>query len=140
MKNKSISKNQDFMHMANIAMDCSINQYIDDIPEGSITLDYVRMLTNNKDLEKDKSFEYYMDALLEANENNKSGQNNNGMPSNQSGNNDDDSSDTDNGGDNDSENEEEGSSNGNTGKSHEYGKDENDLGNELDSEGKKDTH
>jgi predicted metal-dependent peptidase len=46
----------------NIAEDCAINQLIDNLPEGTVTLDFVNRICN-KQLSAKQDFEYYLEAL-----------------------------------------------------------------------------
>lgn len=52
-------------HVANVAMDCAINQYIKDIPKMAVTLQSVREITKKPDLEAFQTAEYYYDAMKE---------------------------------------------------------------------------
>ncbi|ALN97763.1 metallopeptidase [Bacillus phage vB_BpuM-BpSp] len=61
--NSSVSSKD--MHRVNIAMDCAINQYIPNLPDGLITLDYVKKVTEMPDLEAKREFEYYYEILKE---------------------------------------------------------------------------
>lgn len=50
--------------LANIAMDCAINQYIQGLPEGSITVDSVEKFTGKK-LERLQTWEYYYHNIMD---------------------------------------------------------------------------
>jgi predicted metal-dependent peptidase len=52
----------------NVAADCAINQYIPNLPNGCITLSYVRGLANDITLKEKETTEYYFHALLKSDE------------------------------------------------------------------------
>ncbi|AMS01114.1 zincin-like protease fused to vWA domain [Bacillus phage AR9] len=63
------------MQKVNIAMDCAINQFIKNLPNGTITLKSVREMTGIKNIRSKANFEYYLELLLKSkkvNKNNKS--------------------------------------------------------------------
>lgn len=51
-------------HVSNIAMDCSINQYIQSLPKGCVTLDVVNKITKKK-LNAHENWEYYYGHLMQ---------------------------------------------------------------------------
>lgn len=51
----------------NIAMDCAINQHIENLPEGGVTLKSLEEALDMK-LEEKKEFEYYLEKILEKKE------------------------------------------------------------------------
>ena len=51
--------------IANIATDCAINQHLENLPGECITLDFVRKMCENPDLEAMQSAEYYYKALVD---------------------------------------------------------------------------
>ena len=50
--------------ITNIAMDCAINQFIPNLPKDCVTLDYVKLLSENKSLKEKQSAEYYYIELM----------------------------------------------------------------------------
>lgn len=62
----SVMRHDDMLdkHVANIAMDCAINQWIRSLPHGSITLDSIKKLTKDPNLEQDQTWEYYYQKLV----------------------------------------------------------------------------
>lgn len=62
-------------HRVNISMDCSINQFIKNLPSWTISLDYIakklKEYNVNVRLEKEREFEYYLDLLEQAASNSK---------------------------------------------------------------------
>lgn len=51
--------------IVNIATDCSINQFIEELPDNCITLDFVREITERPHLEPDETADYYLKFLKE---------------------------------------------------------------------------
>lgn len=51
-------------HVRNIAMDCSINQFISGVPEGCVTVEAVEK-TIGKPLKREQTWEYYYEYLLD---------------------------------------------------------------------------
>lgn len=56
-------QDKNLAQVANIAMDCAINQHIDPLPEGCVTLNSLAQITGNKNLMPYETYEYYYDAL-----------------------------------------------------------------------------
>ena len=52
--------------LCNYAMDCAINQLIPNLPVGCVTLESIKLLTKNNDLEANECAEYYYRHLLTA--------------------------------------------------------------------------
>ena len=50
----------------NVAADCAINQLIENLPKGGITLEYVREMADDIHLKEKQSVEYYYKALLKS--------------------------------------------------------------------------
>lgn len=57
-------KGKHYATLMNYATDCTINQYLEFLPSKTVTLDYIKELTNNPNLkEKDGSWNYYNELL-----------------------------------------------------------------------------
>ena len=66
--------------IVNISMDCSINQYIDGLPEGHITVaSIVKMLDGKVSVERKREYEYYVKLFNDNKEKLKGGDNGNDM-------------------------------------------------------------
>lgn len=52
--------------LCNYAMDCAINQIVPNLPVGCVTLDCIKLLTKNDNLEANECAEYYYKHLLTA--------------------------------------------------------------------------
>ena len=65
---KIIEKDIDMVQrdIFNISADCAINQYIDNLPEDTITLEYVRELASDVKLKEKQNWEYYYKALMKS--------------------------------------------------------------------------
>ena len=70
-ESKQYSNDSTTKNVLNIAQDCEINQASmirNDLPEGTITLDFVREKANNPELEGHAGYVVYYKALMESNE------------------------------------------------------------------------
>lgn len=67
MYSVEMKRGKHYAEIANIAMDCTINQLLSHIPEGTVTLDHVRELSDNPDLLPNDLSRNYYHSLLENN-------------------------------------------------------------------------
>lgn len=61
-----IKKGKHYATIMNYATDCTINQYLTNIPKSTITLDNIREMTNDENLEEKAMSQYYFQKLIEA--------------------------------------------------------------------------